>query len=242
MEIVLISCFSIFGDCVSYSTAKHESNACSKILCLSCAQQHAKGQQSPSLDPWAVISGPKDACHKGFAKSGFACLLCVQPRVQEVSFPSLPLSTGVSMGWSTNYTEPDLLYLRCRDKHICLTGRWWSHSGNYQQFSMTRSSVGFGEWGARNSEQQTEFSWQKAQKPQWGPGTVSHKVCILQILVIEPCDFVFTHYSQLIFWFFFLIASPSRHRLQGSLGKVTSFISKDLSQWVYVTSCEGTTG
>ena len=129
---------------------------------------------------------------------------CVQPRVQEVSFPSLSLSTGVSMGWSTNYTEPDLLYLRCRDKHICLTGRWWSHSGNYQQFSMTRSSVGFGEWGARNSEQQTEFSWQKAQKPQWGPGTVSHKVCILQILVIELCDFCFhTLFSIDLLIFFF---------------------------------------
>ena len=45
---------------------------------------------------------------------------CVRPRVQEVSFPTLPLSTRVSMGRSTNYTELDLLHLLCRDKHICL--------------------------------------------------------------------------------------------------------------------------
>ena len=45
----------------------------------------------------------------------------MQPRVQEVSFPILLLSTCVSMGRSTNYTELDLLYLQCRDKHICLT-------------------------------------------------------------------------------------------------------------------------
>ena len=70
MEIAIISCFSIFGDCLSYSTTKHESNVCNKILCLSCAQQRTKGQQSPILDPWAVISGTKDAWHKGFAKSG----------------------------------------------------------------------------------------------------------------------------------------------------------------------------
>lgn len=91
-------------------------NACNKILCLSCAQQHTKGRQSPSLDPWAVISGTKDACHKGFAKSGSACLLRMRwavcsPGSRRSPSPVCPWAQV--WAWADQPTTRNLTFFTC---------------------------------------------------------------------------------------------------------------------------------